>query len=223
MSQATPSVFVNSNEEGVQRVQKANGKYAFFMESTSIEYQVERKCDLQQVGGTLDSKGYGIGLPVSEYDAPRYCGAPSYARDAASAVRLSVADSPYRTKVNGALLKLQEKGVLQELKEKWWKAPANESCSEVSVIASRVTRRPTLLNARDTLTVALPAEGRQRRRRGQQQAGAGQRGRRLRGADRGDAHRLLRGRTRAAVELPQDRRAGEGTYGPRVAAVPFPL
>jgi hypothetical protein len=68
MSQSVPSVFVNSNEDGVQRVQKANGKYAFFMESTSIEYQVERKCDLQQVGGTLDSKGYGIGLPVSEYD-----------------------------------------------------------------------------------------------------------------------------------------------------------
>ncbi|KDR09166.1 glutamate receptor ionotropic, kainate 2-like isoform X2 [Zootermopsis nevadensis] len=102
MSQSVPSVFVNSNEDGVQRVQKANGKYAFFMESTSIEYQVERKCDLQQVGGTLDSKGYGIGLPVN---------------------------SPYRTKVNGALLKLQENGVLQELKEKWWKAPANESCS----------------------------------------------------------------------------------------------
>jgi hypothetical protein len=67
MVQSVPSVFVNSNEEGVQRVEKANRKYAFFMESTSIEYQVERRCDLQQVGGTLDSKGYGIGLPIGEY------------------------------------------------------------------------------------------------------------------------------------------------------------
>lgn len=67
MSQTRPSVFMNSNEEGVERVQKEKGLYAFFMESTSIEYQVERKCDLQQVGGLLDSKGYGIGMPVSKY------------------------------------------------------------------------------------------------------------------------------------------------------------
>jgi hypothetical protein len=67
MSQTQPSVFVKNNEEGVDRVKKGKGLYAFFMESTSIEYQVERNCDLQQVGAPLDSKGYGIGLPVSEY------------------------------------------------------------------------------------------------------------------------------------------------------------
>jgi len=61
-----PSVFVSNNEEGVERVKKGKGMYAFFMESTSIQYQVERNCDLQQVGAPLDSKGYGIGLPVSE-------------------------------------------------------------------------------------------------------------------------------------------------------------
>jgi hypothetical protein len=67
MTQTRPSVFVKNNEEGVDRVKKGKGLYAFFMESTSIEYQVERNCDLQQVGALLDSKGYGIGLPVSEY------------------------------------------------------------------------------------------------------------------------------------------------------------
>ena len=41
----------------------SNGGYAFFMESTSIEYQVERNCDLSQIGGNLDSKSYGIALP----------------------------------------------------------------------------------------------------------------------------------------------------------------
>jgi hypothetical protein len=30
------------------------------MESNSIQYQIERNCDLIQVGGLLDSKGYGI-------------------------------------------------------------------------------------------------------------------------------------------------------------------
>jgi hypothetical protein len=67
MTQTRPSVFVRNNEEGVDRVKKGKGLYAFFMESTSIEYQVERNCDLQRVGASLDSKGYGIGLPVSEY------------------------------------------------------------------------------------------------------------------------------------------------------------
>lgn len=35
------------------------------MESTSIEYVIERNCELTQVGGMLDSKGYGIAMPPS--------------------------------------------------------------------------------------------------------------------------------------------------------------
>lgn len=54
MESARPSVFVESNDKGVERVKK--GEYAFLMESTSIEYIVERECDLYQVGGLLDSK-----------------------------------------------------------------------------------------------------------------------------------------------------------------------
>ena len=30
------------------------------MESNSIHYQIERNCELTQIGGLLDSKGYGI-------------------------------------------------------------------------------------------------------------------------------------------------------------------
>jgi len=47
---------------------KGKGNYAFLMESTSIEYVVERNCELTQVGGQLDSKGYGIAMPPSEYE-----------------------------------------------------------------------------------------------------------------------------------------------------------
>lgn len=43
-----------------------DGKYAFLMESTSVEYVIERNCKLTQIGGLLDSKGYGIALPPSE-------------------------------------------------------------------------------------------------------------------------------------------------------------
>lgn len=66
MESAEPSVFVKSNDEGQERVAKGNRMYAFLMESTSIEYIVERNCNLTQVGGLLDSKGYGIAMPVSK-------------------------------------------------------------------------------------------------------------------------------------------------------------
>ena len=42
-------VMLSSNSEGVEKVEDANGKYAFFMESASIEYLVERHCKLSQV------------------------------------------------------------------------------------------------------------------------------------------------------------------------------
>lgn len=66
MEATRPSVFTDSNSEGVERVIKGKGNYAFLMESTSIEYVVERNCDLTQVGGLLDSKGYGIAMPPSK-------------------------------------------------------------------------------------------------------------------------------------------------------------
>ncbi|XP_057319643.1 glutamate receptor ionotropic, kainate 2-like [Microplitis mediator] len=93
MMDAKPSVFVSGNAEGVDRVLKGKYLYAFLMESTAIEYAVERNCNLMQVGSLLDNKGYGIALPPN---------------------------SPYRTQLSLAILQLQEKGILRELKTKWW-------------------------------------------------------------------------------------------------------
>jgi len=95
MNNARPTVFTSSNEEGVDRVSKStDGGYAFMMESSSIDYEIERKCDLMQVGGLLDSKSYGIALPPG---------------------------SPYTGAISSAILKLKEQGRLHELKKKWWK------------------------------------------------------------------------------------------------------
>ncbi|XP_053977682.1 glutamate receptor ionotropic, kainate 2-like isoform X1 [Hylaeus volcanicus] len=105
MMEARPSVFTDSNDDGVKRVLKKRD-YAFFMESTTIEYRMERQCDLDQVGGLIDNKGYGIALPRN---------------------------SPYRTPVSGAILMLQEKGVLQDLKTKWWKGHGGGQCSKGDV------------------------------------------------------------------------------------------
>ncbi|ELU11963.1 hypothetical protein CAPTEDRAFT_183778 [Capitella teleta] len=92
MASAKPSVFVNSTKEGIERVMKGN--YAYLLESTMNEYITERNCELMQVGGMLDSKGYGIGTPMG---------------------------SPYRDLISDAILKLQEGQSLQMLYNKWWK------------------------------------------------------------------------------------------------------
>lgn len=57
-------VFVRSNREGVQKV--LNQNYAYLMESTSLEYEVQQNCNLTQIGGVLGSKGYGIALEKSK-------------------------------------------------------------------------------------------------------------------------------------------------------------
>ena len=62
----TSGIWSSSNQEGVERVLKEDGQYAFMMESTVVDYVVERQCELTQVGGLLDNKGYGIGLPPSK-------------------------------------------------------------------------------------------------------------------------------------------------------------
>ena len=59
------NVFVSTSEEGINRVLKGN--YAYLMESTMIDYTIQRNCELMQVGGLLDSKGYGIGTQISTY------------------------------------------------------------------------------------------------------------------------------------------------------------
>ncbi len=63
--ESQPDVFVNSSREGIERVLSAD--YAYLMESSMLEYYVERNCELTQIGGLLDSKGYGLGLPKGKW------------------------------------------------------------------------------------------------------------------------------------------------------------
>ena len=52
-------VMVASNPDGVDMVEESNGKYAFFMESSSIEYLIERRCKLAQVIGSSSTSFSG--------------------------------------------------------------------------------------------------------------------------------------------------------------------
>jgi hypothetical protein len=65
MDSKKSSVFVSTYDEGVKRV--LEGNYAFLMESTMLDYAVQRDCNLTQIGGLLDSKGYGIATPKGQY------------------------------------------------------------------------------------------------------------------------------------------------------------
>jgi ionotropic glutamate receptor len=62
--EANPKYLTTSNDEGVARAIK--GKYAFLMESSTIDYITERECKVTRVGGLLDSKGYGIAMKKGE-------------------------------------------------------------------------------------------------------------------------------------------------------------
>ena len=56
-----PDVFVNSSAEGADRVRK--GGYAYLVESTTNDYLKSQFCELTQIGGVIDDKGYGIAAP----------------------------------------------------------------------------------------------------------------------------------------------------------------
>ncbi|XP_055317645.1 glutamate receptor 1-like isoform X2 [Sitodiplosis mosellana] len=89
-----PENFVNSYEEGIQRVRNSKGKYALLIESPKNDYtNVRKPCDTMKVGQNLDSKGFGVGTPLG---------------------------SPLRVPINLAILSLIESGELTELFNKWW-------------------------------------------------------------------------------------------------------
>ena len=61
---SNPQVFVKTIEEGVDKVRKSKGKYAFLLESPTNEFINNREpCDTMKVGRHLNSKGFGIATP----------------------------------------------------------------------------------------------------------------------------------------------------------------
>lgn len=92
MQQNPDLSFVSSNSEGVKRVLR--GDYAYLMESPLIDYEIQRDCNLTQIGGLLDSKGYGIATQLG---------------------------SPYTDDISLRILEMQEKGEIQKFYNRWWK------------------------------------------------------------------------------------------------------
>ncbi|KAM7338109.1 hypothetical protein ACRRTK_004228 [Alexandromys fortis] len=176
MRSAEPSVFTRTTAEGVARVRKSKGKFAFLLESTMNEYIEQRKpCDTMKVGGNLDSKGYGVATPkgsslrvymkksvIARSEIPTYsckvdirqmppqlkpvkshqvwqasqeklkflremyqdenslCPEEGALTRSSSTVSYKICFIVSRNAVNLAVLKLNEQGLLDKLKNKWW-------------------------------------------------------------------------------------------------------
>ncbi|KAL8593377.1 hypothetical protein ACOMHN_065983 [Nucella lapillus] len=94
MNAATPSVIVNTVEEGVARVRHSKGKYAYLIESSMNNYYNNRKpCDTVRVGGDLNLEGFGVATPHG---------------------------SNLKEIISYATLKMKEDGTLHRLETKWW-------------------------------------------------------------------------------------------------------
>ncbi|XP_036222655.2 glutamate receptor ionotropic, kainate 2 [Bactrocera oleae] len=93
MNNEDPSVFTKDNKEGVERVLKNNGTYMFLMETTGLEYNIERSCHLRSVGDKFGEKHYAIAVPFG---------------------------AEYRYNLSVNILKLSETGKLFQMKNTWW-------------------------------------------------------------------------------------------------------
>lgn len=87
-------------EQGKAEVEGHN--YTFFMESISIEYTIERNCNL------IHSKGHRI-VPAENSTRKR----------------------EYRTKLCETILCLQESGMLKILKNHWWKEKRGDGACDI--------------------------------------------------------------------------------------------
>ncbi|VDK65752.1 unnamed protein product [Cylicostephanus goldi] len=59
------SVFVDTYAEGIERVRKSKGRYAFLLEETTNNYEGGRKpCNTMKVGQNLNTLGYGIATKI---------------------------------------------------------------------------------------------------------------------------------------------------------------
>ena len=70
------------------------------MESITIQYETSKDCNLTQIGGLLDSKGYGIAVGKSNLITSRW--------------------PKLKEELSMKILYLTENGELDKLKEKWW-------------------------------------------------------------------------------------------------------
>lgn len=97
-----PNSLTSSNQEGLRRVRNEN--FAYIMPNSIAQYVAVRwPCNLQLVGNFLLNEGFGFAFPKNSRDVPKF---------------------------NRIIEKFKRRGIIQQLKKKWWNDTA--SCSDTS-------------------------------------------------------------------------------------------
>ncbi|XP_071850380.1 glutamate receptor ionotropic, delta-2-like isoform X3 [Apostichopus japonicus] len=91
MNKAGVDPWVKTAENGYNRVKTE--KYAFFWDAPILDYIKQTECDLMTVGKPFNLKGYGIATPQ---------------------------DVPYTDDLSMVILKMQEKGIIEEYRKRWF-------------------------------------------------------------------------------------------------------
>ncbi|CDW56090.1 glutamate receptor 1 [Trichuris trichiura] len=106
-------VLPSNYDDGIKRVRESKGRYAFLLEATTNDYTNNRMpCDTMKVGGHLNTVGYGVATPFG---------------------------SELKSRINLAILELQEKGELKKLENKWWYEKSGGQCKQGSTAVSAHT------------------------------------------------------------------------------------
>ncbi|KHN75082.1 Glutamate receptor ionotropic, kainate 2 [Toxocara canis] len=101
-------VFVKNNAKGVEKALSEN--YAFLMESSSLEYEVQQNCNLTQIGGVLGSKGYGIALKKR---------------------------SEWTDRISRQILLYAKRGIIEMKKTKWWRSKGASCAGPSSAVTQQ--------------------------------------------------------------------------------------
>ncbi|XP_072038078.1 glutamate receptor 2-like [Amphiura filiformis] len=108
MNTDKPVPYVNSVAEGVDRVRKGNGNYAFIGESGELSYRASQKpCDLLVAGGILSRTSYALAVQKG---------------------------SPLAAQLSSAIETLRDTGVLEDLQREWWDLdePSRYRCANLT-------------------------------------------------------------------------------------------
>ncbi|GFR57461.1 glutamate receptor 8 [Elysia marginata] len=100
MSEVEPHSMVDSEPDALHKVRTEN--YAFFWDSTVNKYLTQTDCELMEIGPAFDPKGFGIGVPPG---------------------------ASYLDQLSMAILRLSDRGVLENIQRKWWDI---SSCPDLS-------------------------------------------------------------------------------------------
>ena len=106
MSRHEEDVMVSNAVKGIERAKQ--GKYAYITESQIGEFEVNKDCDLIIVGERFRTTYFAFAFPRGQYEG-------------------------LRKRVNKALLELEDNGVMETLKRKWWRKDIS-SCKVISLI-----------------------------------------------------------------------------------------